>query len=375
MRRFDEQTRHRQQAKGQQWLHAALEALHAGTYRVHPLDRVVDAHRQHQRHQPEAVTHFPGFIQWAQVDRHHGTDFFVGCALTSFGQVAANGTGHGTQQHVIHRATQCFAHSLDFIQRDRRAPGNRFLGRWPTFQARARVIVHEGQRRQIGHQLATHPRCGKCGVQGGFESLHGVAHSLHGTGDPVASGIQGFDGQLRQGAHQTVGQPGMRAVASVCYFFPASAGGFAPIDHAHHDGDEGNAVGNAMVNPRDERRTTVITLNQMKLPQRAAPIQRLNGQLGHTSLQGLLIGHGCHRACTLPFARGNLLVGQGFPDHMAAHVKSLVVHPRGTGCIFNCDLTEPGNGHQPLGDALANSLVVHTGLEHPHTQNHHQVGR
>ena len=43
LRRLDQEPRHRQQAKGQQRLRAALEGIHAPAHFVHALDRVFQA--------------------------------------------------------------------------------------------------------------------------------------------------------------------------------------------------------------------------------------------------------------------------------------------------------------------------------------------
>ena len=120
-----------------------------------------------------------------------------------------------------------------------------------------------------------------------------------------------------------------------------------------------------MVDAHDHRaaRLTVgtgVVFNQVELPQRMAPGQRLHGQIADALLQGLLL-------LALGAAR------QFFDHHVACDVEFRVLDPGGAGGVLDHALTEAVVFKQPLLDALAQRGVRDAGLQHPDADDHHQI--
>ena len=83
LRRFDQQSYHRQQAKSHQRLYAAFELRHPSVQLENSLHRIFDTNRQHNRCQAESITQLAGLLDRSQVHRDHGPDFLALHRVTS----------------------------------------------------------------------------------------------------------------------------------------------------------------------------------------------------------------------------------------------------------------------------------------------------
>jgi hypothetical protein len=99
----------------------------------------------------------------------------------------------------------------------------------------------------------------------------------------------------------------------------------------------------------------------MELPQRALGVQRRRGELSHPVLQGLLFA---------PLG----YVSQCFHNNVLVDVELAVRHPGGATRVLHHPLGETRVLEQALLNARAHGRMAHTGFEHPHAHNHHQVG-
>ena len=354
LRGLNQQARHRQQTKRQQGLVAALHLGHAAAHFVHALNWIGHANGKHQRSQAKAVAQFVSLVQRTQIHWHHGADFFARGVVAMAFEVFAQGTGHTTEQHVIDRAIERFAHGPHFVQRNRRAPGHPLGGAGFALQTGGRVVGHQGQRGQIAHQL--HAQLGH--VQRTRDAMAWVTQHVQGFGSAVARCAQGLDRQVGKGLEQGVGNPIFRPGRRSLLF--ALGRRQATIDQGGGDRYQGNAVGNAVVDAHHERTAALIVLHQVELPQRPLAIQRRHGELGQSVLQGLLLA-----------AFG--LLGQLLHHHMFVDIKAGVVYPSGPGGVFHHPLRKAPVLEQPILHPLHQRGLADARLEHPHAHNHHQV--
>ena len=128
-----------------------------------------------------------------------------------------------------------------------------------------------------------------------------------------------------------------------------------------HHRDQRDAVANAVVYARDHGRATVVALQQFKVPQRMAPVQRHHGQFGHPVLQCL--------TRTLPASALEMTA-----PHMVVDVKVAVAHPGGARRVFHHPLHKTRVLGQAYGQPLGQRIKIKPRFEHPHPHNHHQVG-
>ena len=319
---------------------------------------------QHQRGEAKTVAQLVGFVQRAQVDRHHGANLFAVHLVTQLAQIAANRPGHTAQQHVVDRTVQRLAHRFDFGQRNGAAPGHPFGGARFAFEAGGRVVGHQGQGSGVVHHLPGHT-----GHTGGIEftGTHGFfrgTQRVQGASGPFTGHTQRLHGHTCQGFDQGVGNPVLGAFR--CFAAAARRRRGTTVHQRHGDRDECNTVGNTVVDPHQQRTAlgavlVHIVLNQVELPQRAFGVERLHGQDTHLLLQ--------HRLLGLPLARA----GEFFAHHMVGQVEVAVGQPACPRRVFHHALGEAVVLEQPLLHPLTQGVITDAGLQRPHTHNHHQV--
>ena len=186
LRGLDHQPRHRQHAKSQERLHAALEQAHAPAHLINPLHRVVNANRQHDGCQAKVVAQLVGVRHWAQVDRHHGANLLALDLITVCQQILPDGTGHAAHQHVVDGAVERLADRLDLFERDGLAPGDAFGGARHALEPRGGVIGHKHQCGGVGGNLVGHFGQIHCSVNSPADALLNaflrVVEYIHGPG-------------------------------------------------------------------------------------------------------------------------------------------------------------------------------------------------
>ena len=364
MRRLDQQPRHGEQAECHQRLHAALELAHAPAHFINPLHRIVQADRQHHGCQAETVAQLVGLLDRAQVDRHHGANLLAADVIAKGLQVSTNCTGNTTQQHVVDRAVQGLAHSLDFIQRNRIAPRHAFAQARDALETCWRVVGHQRQRGRVAHHPVGHARQIHRTRKPFFHALLRLHQHVDGAGRAAAGTVDRLHCHVGQWFDQGVGDPVLGPFHPVPKRLARLALGRqgATVHQGLRDRDQRNAVGDAMVDPHHHRRAALVFFNQVKLPQRPALVERRDGQFGQPVLQRLLLA-------ALRFAR------QRFQYNVVADIEIPVAHPVRSGGVLDHTLREAGIFQQALFDTVAQVLVADARLEHPYTDDHHQVGR
>ena len=150
LRRLDEQPRHRQQAKGQQRLHAALEPPHTAAHFVNPLDGVFHSNRQHQRRQAKLVAQLVGMLNRAAGSPAPWPEFpcpatTSPCSRRYSPRAPATQLSSTSLIEQFNALPTAFTSSsgIGGHQATRlRAPGS-------ALQAGGRVVGHQRQRRQV----------------------------------------------------------------------------------------------------------------------------------------------------------------------------------------------------------------------------------
>ena len=198
--------------------------------------------------------------------------------------------------------------------------------------------------------------------------LHGllrIAQHLQRLGRAVACQVQRLHGEAGEGLDQGIRNPVLGGGGFLARSSLACGGLRAAIHQRHGHRNEGNAVGNAVVDAHDERAAlgAVVThkvFDEVYLPQGAAWIERLHGQFPHAVLQRALHA--------VAFAAGQLLA-----QHMRSDVEVAVLHPGGARRVFHHPLTKARILQQALLHAFAQHLPGDAGRQGPHAVDHHQV--
>ena len=295
MRRFDQQPGYRQQTKRQHRLHAAFHLAHAQTHLVHALHRVLHTNGQNHGRQAKAVAQFVGLLNRAQVHRHHGPDFLACNLITERLEVFTNGASHATQQDIVDGTVQGPSDGLHFCQWNRLTPRHPFARTGNAFEAGGGVIGHERQRGTVTNHLVRQPgqfdRTAQTLFDALFNAFFRLAHHPHDAGGPVTRRTECFHRHLRQRLDQRVQNPVLGAVTPLMgRFIDSTLRWRQPTVHQRlRDGNQGNAICNAMVNTHHQGRAPLVMLNQVKLPQRILHVERLHGELTQTVLQCLLL--------------------------------------------------------------------------------------
>ena len=183
-----------------------------------------------------------------------------------------------------------------------------------------------------------------------------------------AYSTQCLHGDVGEGLEQCFCNP-VLGTGSSSIFFAALRWRCATIDQRHGHRDQGNTVGNAVVNAHnhgaapDAVRAGVV-LDQVDLPQRAFGVQPLGGQRSHAVLQGwLLVAAGTLRSC-----------GQFVAHDVVGQVKVAIFDPGRTSRIFDHALFEAVVFQQAALNAFAHRCVLDARGQLPDAHNHHQVG-
>eukprot|EP01137_Pigoraptor_chileana_P033844 Opistho-2@25429 len=206
LHRLDQQARHRQQTEGHDGLEAALQVPHARAHGVEPLDRIGNADRQHQRHEPEAVAQLVGLLQRPQVHRHHGADLLARRVLALLQQIAADGAGHAAQQHIVDRGMKRLAHGLDGIELQAVVPGHALVRAGLALEPRRRVVGHQGKGGDVADRLVAHARH----VQGAVHRVTGTGRvhpGVHRLGHAGTGHADSLDRHIAGRTQEGVGQP------------------------------------------------------------------------------------------------------------------------------------------------------------------------
>ena len=188
-----------------------------------------------------------------------------------------------------------------------------------------------------------------------------IKQHFHGIGRTLPHRIQCLDRCLGEWPDQRVGQP-VIAARRVTRGGPGVAGRRcgATIDHGLGHRHQRQAIGNAMVQACDQGRAALVMLDQAKLPQGMAHVERLHGEFGQTLLQGRLL-------------RALGPQHQSLAHHMAFNLEVGIKHPAGTTGILLHALAEARVLQQTFLDALAHCRVSDARLDDPDPDDHHQI--
>jgi diazepam-binding inhibitor (GABA receptor modulating acyl-CoA-binding protein) len=126
-----------------------------------------------------------------------------------------------------------------------------------------------------------------------------------------------------------------------------------------HDADQGNPVGNGVMDAGDQRRVSVGKFDEIEFPARARRVERFAGHLGDELLE-------------LVFAAGS---GKQRVAKMAVDVEIGIVHPAGAVSVQRCDLPEAAIAQKALGEGALQARGVDTTDEDHHPDDLHQVFR
>jgi len=296
------------------------------------------------------VAQLPRMFERAQVDRHRRAQGHAFEVLAALQHVAAQGAGGRGHQHIVDRAIAGTPDRLHLLQVQRVGPCHPLADPEPATQQRGRV-VRQGQRvhqlaREFAAFLRDQPGQGRIAVHRHplLEHLAAQLHVLVDRPHPARH------------RNRLVLQPGLVEAAGARRI----AGGIGQRQQHLHQRD---AVRIAMVDARDHRRTALVTLHQVELPQWLGRVQRAGGELAGEALQRLLLRGGA------------MLARQPRQAHVPVEVEGLVLHPLRAGGAFHRLLPEPRICQEALFDHPLEPCQRHRFAEHQHAGDHHRVGR
>ena len=285
-------------------------------------------------------------LQRPQVHRHGGADGDAIELLAAFDHVAAQGARGRGQQDVVDRAAQGPADRLHFFQRQRFGPGHAL--------ADAKAALEHG----VG---IVRKRQRQADFLGDVDALAGQHRGQRRVAIKIHALLEHLVAQL----HVAVDRADALGHGGVFFFFqPAPGQRLLALVVLAHFGErkqhlhQGDAVGVTVVDARDQRRTAVVSFDQVELPERLGLVERRRGQLAGQSFEFALAA----------------LAGQRGQADVPVEVEIGVVLPERTRGPVHGFLPETRVGQELGLDHLAQGADVEMGLEHHHAGDHHQVG-
>jgi hypothetical protein len=343
-----------QHAERDHRLVGALQRCHPPPDLEDPLEGVVHEYRQQQGDQAEAVAELALVGPGAHVHRHHGAHFDALDGVALFDQVGAQRAGHGGEQQVVHRTAKGLAHRLDFVERHRFGPRHGLGAAGLALVAGLRVGGHD---EQIG-QFRRHPRA----LAAVVEDLAGMGQQFEVLQPGLGAEIDGADHALGHRLEDAVPEEVVGAVVGAAHLRRRSRplGGVGlGIGEGEHDADQGDAVGDAVVDAHHQGRAAVVVVDQVEAPQRTVGVERRGQQVGRHVLQLRLVV-----ACR-----------QRHVVQVAVEVEVGVVLPPGAGGVVHHLLPEAAVAEQARLQGAPQAGIVHRPGEDHHADDHHQVGR
>ena len=285
-------------------------------------------------------------LQRAKVHRHGGAQGHALDLFAAFDHVVAQRAGSGGHQHIVDRAAAGAAHGLDLFQIQRRRPGHALAHAELAAQQRRRIVRQRQRVHQFAGDIAAlfRQHAGQCRV-----AIHVHALFEHFRAE-LGVALHRADAARDLGA--ILLQPGLAQIRALA----GLAGGVGERQEHLHQGD---AVGIAVVDARNQRRATVIFLDQMELPERLGLVERAGGERADEALQRLLVGATGQRGQSHVPVQVEVFIG--LPGHAAGGFDGFHPETRVVEEAFLDDLLQPRQR-----DRL---------VEHQHAGDHHRIGR
>ena len=311
--------------------------------RHHPLERMLDADRQLDGDDAEAVAELD-VAGLAQVDRHQGPAFHPLGLVAAVGKVAPHRAGDAGEQKVVDRTSERPADRLDLGQLDRLAPGDALRPFRFALESRRAVARHE---KQIG-EFARDARA-VAQEAGRAQRIAGQAERrLHSRARRPGARIDRRDDRR----HHTL-QPALLLVLSRC----GARSALGPVDELHRDVHQRHAVGDRVVHAEDHRSAALVSVDEVHRPERMVGIERLGGEFAGEAFE-----------CMFAAAPR-----QADTSDMMAEVEIGVVAPKDRGGRALDHLTIATVAEQAFDDLGLDPLDVDRPFQHPDADDHHQV--
>ncbi len=329
-------------AVGDRALVRALDRAHVLANGLQALDRVLDADRQPEDQQPEAVAEVPRqrLVQRAQVERDERVQLVHRLAASA--KVVADRARDRCHEHVVDRRVHPLPRALHGGQRHRLSPGN----------AMADGEVATQRAGSVGAwQQELHERAGIADRS----SRHRPEPARAAHGGEALSRKCAAEAERRHrrravgGGRSIVREPGRIAIG---------------VGEREHHARQRDAIRDRVMHPDQDRAPVAIALQQVDVPERPPVVQRRGDEVGDHLLQGASVG-GCRqgdpvevqvrfeRRILLPGGRAS---GEALVDALAEPREAIddALHHRGARCVPVEWLVEPQDGvdHHQVGAAV-----------------------